>query len=335
MIRTETDEKGVEFEIDDNGTLISVKLNGGNEVVIPYKTNGGLTIDRVVSGVFKKYSEEDFGESAKDPLRIILGEGITYVGAFMLNGVKTRPIDFVWNNTCDTIPSQFFYKINLVGLSGIENVQQIGSEAFCKCQIKSINWPRGCTEIPMSCFMNSELTSISGIEHVKSVEEGAFLGCESLEGEFKWPEKAKKVPNKCFDGCRVSKISGLKKVNEIGSYAFASSGLTEIDLSGTSIKKIGYGAFEETHQLKTVKWSPKCEVIPYYCFCASHAAEIKNLFAVKEIGDLAFWRSEIKQLDFSESQLLSIGKKALPSDNVKIIPPYYSSILEQEDIYFD
>ena len=337
MIRTETDDKGVVFEIDDNGTLANINLKGCKEVYIPHKTAGGLTIDRVKANVFKKYAKGNTNGKVKNGiLKIVLGEGISQVSAYMLEGVEV-PIDFTWNSTCERIPSQFFKEKNLVKLSGIENVKEVGSEAFCNSTITDIDWPKGCTMISMLCFAGSGLDTITGIENVTDIEEGAFFGCPLFHAEFKWPKKVKTIPKSCFALSGIQGISGIEKVTVVEQQAFSGSEIVQIDFSKSAVKKIKAGAFDRTKKLREVTWPPNCDTISKMCFFSSEVYEVKNLSAVENIEEEAFYGSFVRKLDFSGSQLLSIGFDALPKGNkhTKIIPPYYDGIMNQENIYYE
>lgn len=158
--------------------------------------------------------------------------------------------EFSWPEGCDAIPDKCFYGSGLNRITGIDNIRNIGKEAFCQCEIEKFRWPTNCNCIPNACFFATPIRCIENIEHVNEIQIGAFSKCKSLTS-FIWPLACEKIPENCF------KQSGLRMISGIGH-----------------VVSIGDSAFEET-DIETFYWPEKCMEIPHYCFKHSKLREIK------------------------------------------------------------
>ena len=103
------------------------------------------------------------------------------------------------------------------------------------------------------------------------------------------------IPNGAFLNCtNLITASFPSTLEEIGSDAFSRSGLTSLNLSGTSVTKIGMGAFYSS--LTTASFPSTLE----------------------EIGDFAFYESGLTSLNLSGTSVTKIGSQAIEeSTNLK------------------
>ena len=123
----------------------------------------------------------------------------------------------------------------------------------------SVEFREGVTAIPTEAFYGrTELTSISLPKTLETVGKNAFCECRNLSGVV-FPESLK----------------------EIGEQAFRGTGLTEAILPGCAL---GYAAFYDCNELKTLVIGEGTESIPSECF--RHCDALKEVIlpdSVKEI----------------------------------------------------
>ncbi len=154
-----------------------------------------------------------------------------------------------------------------------ENTTIIGPTAFGGCRnLESIEVPDAITEIGGSSFMKCySLKSFSVPGGVTKIQNGAFSGCSSLE-TFDL-NNVTELGDSVFTSATATELDGsnhacdklttldLSKVTKIGTLAFRSTGLTSVEIAkGT---EIGYLAFFDCENLKSVEFEGDYTVIPY------------------------------------------------------------------------
>ena len=153
---------------------------------------------------------------------------------------------FAWPKKCIAINEGTFCRSAISGISGIDDVVEIGAIAFRNTTNMTgiFNWPPKCSIIKPGTFYESAISGISGIECVKEIGKYAFAGTPNLSGEFLWPENCAVINEGTFLGSAITGISGIDKVTEIGYLAFANSALNNI-VVGERLNSISLYAFAE------------------------------------------------------------------------------------------
>ena len=152
------------------------------------------------------------------------------------------PAGVVKDKTSITIPDTISwdgvtYKINSIG-----NVSDGGYTLSGAVNMKTISFGDAVTEIGTSAFNGcKELTTID-LKNVTKLGAGAFIGCSKLDG-IVLNNGVAELPNSVFQGCSsLSELVIPQNVTDIGRYAFAGTGISEINLAD-KVKNIGDFAF--------------------------------------------------------------------------------------------
>jgi len=132
----------------------------------------------------------------------------------------------------------------------------IGASAFEGCAFESFEMPANVTTVGNKAFAsNTKLTAIVITDKIRYIGQGAFKGCSKL-ATVTFVESDTQIEMGgasdagVFQSCTV--LTGIDfngRVTKLGAYAFKSSGLKTIDLTG--VTEIGASAFAST-KLTTV-----------------------------------------------------------------------------------
>ena len=143
---------------------------------------------------------------------------------------------------------------------------QITSSGITVVPLRRVMLPESIEEIGRFAFNRVMLEHINMPENLKKLGENCFNYCTKLSNDpLVIPEGVKTIPNECFIGCsRLKKVVLPEGLKNIGLYAFAESGVTEINLP-EGLEILGEGALEATNLMNVA---------------------IPN--SVKEIGSLTF-----------------------------------------------
>ncbi len=159
--------------------------------------------------------------------------------------------------------------------------------------------PAGVVTIGSGAF--SSLNKLKKVEFaagskLATISENAFAGCSALSTVL-LPENAISIKDYAFYSTTNLGSIDLSKVTELGMYAFAVSGLKNVDLS--NVVTIGDGAFFSNRSLKTVKLAANA-TIGSYAF-ADSSVEVVDLLGDATIGEGAFSACVyLSSFDFSE-----------------------------------
>lgn len=218
-----------------------------------------------------------------------------------------------------------------------EGVLEINNYAFYGCEeLNEIVLPNTIESIRYAGFADCEnITSLgSDLPQLKCIEEYAFYKCRKLKSAT-IPKEMDSIPRAAFYDCRAltyADISGKKKIGkyafygcsmlksihlstpleEIGDSAFYDAGLTMDLVLPSSVKYIGYGAFNSTNvtsveicsdiQTNELAWG------------VGHFGSCKNLRSVKV-------REGCKRLELSFSNCSSLVDVQLP-EQLKNLPAF-------------
>lgn len=346
--------KNVSFDVDDSGTLTSIRSDTMyKNVTIPSKLKGGIEIHKIGSRAF----HGSFG-------KVKISNGITIdAGAFTMAQVE----EVFWNDY-SVIPFRCFLDCAIKKIHNIHNVSKVCKDAFCRSCLRSISWPSWCFHIPDDCFWNCSIKKISNISHVSGIGSRAFAGTDigkfvvptgvarvgdeafrdcmhlkyaslsnsvtcvgdnlffgSAVKKVQWSLGCTFIPHHCFDGCeKLVSVGNISNVTYIGQGAFAACfSLSRIEIP-KSINKIEGLAFDHSG-IKEIEWPDKCDTIPYRCFSYSQIQKITNTDNISEVRDEAFYAAAcLEQIDLSISPISYLGKSAfecVPRESVAL--PYY------------
>ena len=88
------------------------------------------------------------------------------------------------------------------------------------------------------------------------------------------------------------------RIREIAPRAFENSLITEIVMPADSVEDIGYLAFANTTQLKSIRFSLNLETIASWVFRGSAIENLELPPSINSLDSLAFSESSIKSIDF-------------------------------------
>ncbi len=189
---------------------------------------------------------------------------------------------------CTMIPDGAFQSNGtLMGIKLPQSLQSIGNDAFngCRALCGSITLPETVETVGDYAFQNCRLLEeilfsgslarigdyafygCSGLQYAyipDSIEEigrYAFSGCNSL-AELSLPDGLTSINDSCFENCGITQLKFPSALVSIGNYAFNSSALEIVDLSGClELKEIKGRAFSYCSSLKTVNLPASLERI--------------------------------------------------------------------------
>jgi hypothetical protein len=221
--------------------------------------------------------------NAKTLSKVFLSDSITTIGthAFRIctNLLSVEPKH---NHSLQVIGEGAFNGCtNLLSVEFIDNpsIQFIGATAFSNCtslstitipkQISTLKYTfQGCTELKTVTFENnslltdigdyvfqacSKLNTITLPDGLKTIGTAAFDDCTSLS-TITLPDGLTTIGSVAFYNC--TSLSTITLPNSltgtIGEYAFAGSGLTSINMEGTSVTIIDKYAFSNCTSLSTI-----------------------------------------------------------------------------------
>ncbi len=190
--------------------------------------------------------------------------------------------------------------MDITGISIPNTVRRIGKSAFKACSsLKDVNIPESLDNIGEDVFRDcSSLENIKIPDSVAEISDDAFKGCTGLK--FIRVESGNEVydsrnncnaiieteSNTLVLGCKNTEIP--PDVTRIGNGAFYKSGLTDIIIP-PNVMEIGYSAFSDCNDLKSVKLSGKLASIESEVFynCVS-LTDMELPESLRKIEEYAF-----------------------------------------------
>lgn len=237
---------GIEWFIDDNGTLIINKTSDGD---------GKIILERETETA-RDYEIDNGEERLTERERIVANHAPWRSFWESITSLQIgEEITEISDNTFDNLQ-----KITSVQLPS--SLRKIGRKAFEGTPIEKIVIPEGVTDIENEAFCNCDkLREVVLPESLESLGCQAFQKCRSLE-EIRIPSKITSIGQRTFDGCERLKTAILPdELGQIGKHAFLfCEGLTEIDLP-EGLRWIDEGAFMACHNLKNISIPDSVEKI--------------------------------------------------------------------------
>ena len=171
-------------------------------------------------------------ENAKGNIDPSFVEGATYIGD---NAFK--------NSSClNKASDRLYLKANRIGYSAfqnailpdriyLQNVEEIGENAFMGANIKGIEIGNNCNVLPDSVFANClDLLYMKGGQNVEWIGDYAFGGCKMLK-DFSPSNSLRSIG--CYAFANTKALSTFRvplSTKSIGIRAFEDSGIKELDL---------------------------------------------------------------------------------------------------------
>lgn len=274
---------------------------------------------------------------------IILPNTITTIGNSAFENSKLTSVSL---NTCTNLTSignnAFYGCTDLSAITLPNNLTSIKDNTFYNCNsLKSIVIPKGVTDIKDNAFYGcsaletvnlntcinmvsigasafrycSSMTSITIPKNVAAIGSDAFANCSNLSYVI-LPSGLTTISNAVFMNCislQTVYLNNCAKLTQIGNYAFANTGLMNIDLTYcTSLISIGDYAFYRCDQLNSVKLPSSLTKVGSGAFYTQTDSSIfKTLKFTYDINSI--W-CVTNSKDYSGGQVIDLSNS---SNNVK------------------
>ena len=266
----------VEFENSD------ILIATGNDA--SFYNDRDITKLSVLKGNINFKCSDVFPNSYQKIKTLILGEGITGIGASAFSGCKgiegtlnlgnCRTLTAIGNqafNSCygitgvqfpaslQTLGESAFYGCNgintMMDLSQCTSMQSIGKSAFYNCtKITGVKFPQSLTSIGSyafyQCVALEGMVDLSSCLDLKIIDEKLFQGCGLISG-LKLPKTITTIGASAFENCKkidAVDLSSCADLTTIGGQAFKSCAEAVITLPG-KVNSIGTAAFGNSNDL--------------------------------------------------------------------------------------
>ena len=197
-----------------------------------------------------KTLESTFSE-CRDLVKVTLPEGLLSIN-YAFNGCeKLTTINLP--KSLQTIGSSAFSgtKLQIVDLSGLTELQSIGSYAFSSCnELSEILFPTSLEQIGENAFAwcYNKLISVDlSKTQIQRIPERAFSGCNALES-VKMPKTLETIGNYAFESCNklVGNLELTSGITRIGDYAFTGTQISIIRIEATAPPVLSSNSMPET-----------------------------------------------------------------------------------------
>lgn len=203
---------------------------------------GEITVNR---------SYQPWGNYPKDVKKIVIGEGITGIGADTFSSLRNLT-EVVLPTSLTSIGRCAFQTCVALKTIDLSHITSIGEYAFDSCHaLTAINISR-VTSIDSYAFQNSGLQSVTIPKTLTVVPERVFSSCTSLR-EVILHDRITKIGYSTFNGCtQLRTIAFPKSLKEIDDLAFNRCiALTDIQLNA-GLEIIGRSAFNSCTGIQTL-----------------------------------------------------------------------------------
>lgn len=242
----------------NNQDIIRVRIDEDSRLRVLWLNEQGLASDSIDElckagnlSLVRVDSEWDYEEDQYGSDGICLN---AYIGANELTGKVVIP-SLIDGRRVTSVGNRIFYeckRIEAVELG--ENIERLGSAAFCICNsLREINFPPRLEEISSDCFNECGFKELVIPDSIKRIRRGAFVNNRELE-KIELPNGLQKIELMCFAGCKKLKsitIPESVKIIEDGVFSGCES-LEKVEFPA-GLKKIGTMAFLSCRQLKSVE----------------------------------------------------------------------------------
>lgn len=250
------------FEYLDSTTVMGLTDEGKQqkELVVP----GGVTL--IKSEAFKDSQAEEVSFANPD----VVIEGYLFGHS---NGSEFNEClkSIVLPANMTEMPKGICFKCHALETVVIpENVTNVSDYAFaCDISLTEVNLPSTVKTIGNNAFHAcSALTKVTGAENLEVFADSCMDMCEELT-EVPHSEKLTTVGYDAFDYChKLTEVYLPASVTSLGKSCLANSGITELDISSTTITVIPENMCYRCKDLKTIKFPATLEKIEISAFYA-------------------------------------------------------------------
>lgn len=239
-------------------------------------------------------------------------DGVTSIGTYAFRDC-TSLTEVKLPEGITAIKAYTFYGCtNLEKVNIPDGVTELGNAAFRDCtSLKEIELPDSVTTVGTFLFKScSSLEKANVPAGLTSVGYAMFSSCKSLK-EISVPDTITKIEDSGFYECESLETLDLPKgITEIEQYAFAKSGVKELDLH--NISDIPYRAFYQCKNLETLTLADELTSFGEQAFreCESLKGEVNIPEGVTKIASREFYKCyELEKITIPES-VTEIGDHA-------------------------
>ncbi len=210
-----------------------------------------------------------------------------------------------------------------------ENLEIIGTGAFCKATIEELRIPNSVKKICSYAFQTTK--NLKHVEIPLCLMDTTEWFCDSNINSVSLPEGMREIGSFMFlKTPELKHITLPSTITSIGERAFKESAIQEIIIP-EGVKEIGEEAFCVCNNLMKVKLPSTITSIGARAFKDSAIQEIIIPEGVKEIGEVAFFACSNLMKVKLPSTITSIGKKVFAKSAIQeiIIPEGVKEIGEE------
>lgn len=316
-----------DFEIDENGVLVSYNGNAEN-VVIPdnvYRIGDRAFIDKRIKSVVMGSNVKEIGEEA-----FLYCVDLLYVTAPGIVAIEDKAFYECWKMVSFDLP---------------DTVAYIGSYAFYHCQnlrLDSDSLPVALVTIGDSAFNDCPFTKVILHENVQSIGINPFEDCDNVIFEVS-SENSRYADwgNALVDSVSKTLISASLRTNinseltTIGVHAFANLPISSVEIP-SNITMVQEGAFYQCLDLTTVTWPHNCQEIPKEAFynCRKlNSIVFTQGYAITKIGESAFLNClELESFVFCECTT-SVDDYAFSGSGLTEIDVYSTTVTFGNEVF--
>lgn len=212
---------------------------------------GTITLTGTGEITTNKSHYKPWGNYAKNVKKVIIGEGITGIGAYTFSSLQNLT-EVVLPQSLTTIRSCAFQNCNSLSSINTSYVTTLEEYAFSECcRLANIDISR-VTSIDQYVFQSCGLRSVTIPRSITVIPRGAFINCHSLSS-LTLHDQITKIGYDAFNDCyQLTSLQMPKGLKELDDYAFADCiYLTDIQLNN-GLELIGRGALNGCKALKTL-----------------------------------------------------------------------------------
>lgn len=177
-------------------------------------------------------------------ISIILGEGVTEIGAYAFKEARIKSLTLP--NTLTKIGEGAFMGFELLGSAELiipDSVIEIGEKALFGVQLESVTLPEGLTSLPDEIFSDAIIKSITLPSTITEIGYRAFYRCEQLT-EVNLSASLVNIGVAAFEDCSsLTSITLPQGLTTIREFAFEDTGLTSLEIP-KSVTTISNQAFK-------------------------------------------------------------------------------------------
>ena len=234
-------------------TAVSGNFGADGDNVTYLFDNGVLTLSGSGAMAEEKYYNIPWRSYKKQITKIVIGEGITSIGAWAFNGTMITSVTLP--STVKVLgESAFAYCTELKTVYLNDGLVSIGENAFEEDTLNTLRIPESVENIDFTAFSsvsindlileNSSYQIIDGVVFRNKGKEIVYVSSD-LTGSYVVPDGVEIIGDSAFRSTKLTSVLLPSGLREIGRKAFSYAAITSV-LFPSSVKTIGDNAFEGT-----------------------------------------------------------------------------------------